>query len=240
MAALSAKKGCRQLGKFRLVQPGLPLVDAKGLEPISHHEAKSPIYAGLVDWYYFRKGGRLHSDATKGGERRFIWQPSDNLRQLVDSKSGRSVHPTVPFQRMAHPFSDRLDKMAKMGNSPPMALTLKIRQSQDSMQKTIADLPRVTASSLKNNFGEVGLLASKGALAITRHNRAEYVLLPIAQFVGLQRAQHAPLEALATEFDNMVARMNTPTARRGVAKLFRAAPAELAKIAVKAASANAR
>ncbi|MGH7946313.1 MAG: type II toxin-antitoxin system Phd/YefM family antitoxin [Opitutaceae bacterium] len=110
----------------------------------------------------------------------------------------------------------------------------------DPIPQALAGLPTVTASSLKNNFGEASMQASKGALAITRHNRAEFVLMPVGQYVELQRSRQAPLDALAAQFEAMVARMNTPAAKRGIAKLFKATPAELGKSAVKAARVRGR
>jgi antitoxin Phd len=108
-------------------------------------------------------------------------------------------------------------------------------------RETISTLRTVTASDLKNKFGEVIVQAKKGAVAITRHQRTEFVLLPVEEFLALQEARTAPLEALTSKFDAMVARMNTPTAKRGVAKLFQATPTALGKSAVKAArDANGR
>ena len=106
----------------------------------------------------------------------------------------------------------------------------------DRRREAISSLPAVTASDLKNNFGEVSAQAMKGALAITRHQRAEFVLLPVEQYLELQQARTAPLDALTSQFDAMVGRMNTPAAKRGVAKLFQASPAALGKSAVKAAA----
>lgn len=100
----------------------------------------------------------------------------------------------------------------------------------------VSGLRAVTASELKNNFGEVSAQASKGAVAVTRHQRVEFVLLPVEQYLELQQARTAPLEALTCEFDAMVARMNTPAAKHGVDQLFKATPAALGKSAVKAAS----
>lgn len=107
----------------------------------------------------------------------------------------------------------------------------------DQRNEVISSLPAVTASELKNNFGEVSGKAMKGALAITRHQRAEFVLLPVEQYLELQQARTAPLDALTSQFDAMAARMNTPAAQRGVAHLFQASPAELGKSAVNAARA---
>ena len=114
--------------------------------------------------------------------------------------------------------------------------TQTISQSPDLLTHATAGLPAVTASDLKNNFGEASLRAKKGALVITRHNRAEFVLLPVEHYAELQQTRRALLEALADQFDAMVAKMNTSASRRGAALLFKASPAELGKIAVKAAN----
>lgn len=99
-------------------------------------------------------------------------------------------------------------------------------------------LPAVSASDLKNRFGEISAQAAQGAISITRHQRPEFVLLPVAQYEALQQAHTAPLDALAAQFDQMVAGMNTPQAKRGVKALFSATPAKLGKAAVKAAKAR--
>ncbi len=129
-----------------------------------------------------------------------------------------------------------LDKMATNANLSNMPQTLENSQP-NRRSAAISSLPTVTASDLKNNFGEVSLKAMKGALAITRHQRAEFVLLPMEQYLELQQARTAPLEALTSQFDAMVSRMNAPAAKRGVAKLFHATPTGLGKSAVNAAKA---
>ena len=108
--------------------------------------------------------------------------------------------------------------------------------SKPGSAEGISRLQTVTASDLKNKFGEVIAQAGKGAVAITRHQRAEFVLLSVEEYLELQEARTASLDALTSEFDAMVARMNTPAARRGVDQLFKATPAALGKSAVKAAS----
>jgi prevent-host-death family protein len=102
----------------------------------------------------------------------------------------------------------------------------------------ISRLLTVTASDLKNKFGEVVAQAVKGAVAITRHQRPEFVLLSVEQYLELQQARTASLDALSAEFDVMVARMDAPGARRAAEQLFKAAPAALGKSAVKAARAT--
>ena len=118
--------------------------------------------------------------------------------------------------------------------------TMLSKQPVDAFQQEIDALPAMTATELKNNFGLASSQAAKGALAITRHNRAEFVLMPVAEYAELQRARQAPLEGLAGQFDAMVAKMNTPAARRGVSALFKATSGQLGKVAVKTARADAK
>jgi antitoxin Phd len=99
---------------------------------------------------------------------------------------------------------------------------------------SVADLPEVTASVLKNKFSEVARRASSAPLAVSRHNRREFVILAAGQYEELQRSRRAPLESLTAEFDQMVAKMNTPKAKRATAALFSASPKALGKAAVKA------
>ena len=98
----------------------------------------------------------------------------------------------------------------------------------------VADLSEVTASVLKNKFSEVARLASSGPLAVSRHNRREFVILTAGQYEELQQSRRAPLEGLTAEFDQMVAKMNTPKAKRATAALFSASPKALGKAAVNA------
>jgi antitoxin Phd len=127
---------------------------------------------------------------------------------------------------------DKLHKMSKIANMSADPAT------SDVGLATLKKLPAMSASSLKNHIGEALLKAAGNGLAITRHNRPEFVLLPAAKYLELQRAHQMPLEALSAEFDAMVARMNTPSAQRGVNSLFSATPTELGKSAVKAAAAQ--
>ncbi len=103
----------------------------------------------------------------------------------------------------------------------------------------LAALPEISASVLKNKFSEVARLAAREPLAVSRHKRREFVILTAEHYEALQQSQRAPLDALATEFDQMVVRMNTPKAKRATASLFSAAPKALGKAAVKARRAAA-
>jgi antitoxin Phd len=89
---------------------------------------------------------------------------------------------------------------------------------------SVADLAEVTASVLKNKFSEVARSAARGPLAVSRHHRREFVILTVEQYEELQQSHRAPLESLTAEFDDMVARMNTPEGKRATAALFSAPP----------------
>jgi antitoxin Phd len=105
---------------------------------------------------------------------------------------------------------------------------------------SIAELPEITVSVLKNKFSDVARLAAREPLAVSRHNRREYVILTAEQYEELQQSRRAPLENLAAEFDQLVTRMNTPKAKRAAASLFSATSAQLGKAAQKARRSSAR
>jgi len=98
----------------------------------------------------------------------------------------------------------------------------------------LADLPEVTASVLKNKFGQVASLATAAPLAVSRHHRREFVLLTAQQYEQLQQSRRAPLEALTAEFDQLVNNLNTPKARRAADSLFAARGPALGRAALKA------
>jgi prevent-host-death family protein len=87
---------------------------------------------------------------------------------------------------------------------------------------SVAALPEVTASVLKNKFSQVARRASHEPLAVSRHKRREFVILTAEQYEELQQSRSAPLEALAAEFDQMVAKMNNPADRAARRSFFNA------------------
>ena len=87
---------------------------------------------------------------------------------------------------------------------------------------SVADMSEVSASVLKNKFSEVIRLASIGPLAVSRHKRREFVILPAEHYEELQQSRRAPLENLTAEFDQMVAQMNTPADRAARRSFFKA------------------
>jgi len=101
---------------------------------------------------------------------------------------------------------------------------------------SVTTLPEISASILKNKFSEVARLASREPLAVSRHNRREFVILTAEHYETLQQSRRAPLENLTAEFDQLITRMNTPVGKRAATSLFSARSAGLGKAAVKAKS----
>lgn len=97
-------------------------------------------------------------------------------------------------------------------------------------------MPTVTATDAKNEFGRVlDTAIEKGAVVITRHDAPKAVLLAIDEFDELVAAGERALDTLTTEFDVLLARMQTSMARHGMAAAFNATPARLGRAAVAAA-----
>ena len=100
----------------------------------------------------------------------------------------------------------------------------------------LVDVPSVTASRLKNEFGTVfDEAAVSGAVVITKHNTPRAVLLSYAEFEALTASATPALDDLSERFDELLAAMQTPRAKTGVAAAFDASPEELGAAAVKAA-----
>jgi antitoxin Phd len=100
----------------------------------------------------------------------------------------------------------------------------------------LVDVPAVAATRLKNEFGSVMEQALRGgAVAITRHETPRAVLISYEEFKALVRDRAPSLGDLSAEFDGLLANMQTPAAKRGMAAAFDAPPAELGRAAVKAA-----
>ncbi len=100
----------------------------------------------------------------------------------------------------------------------------------------LVDISSVAATKVKNEFGAIlEQTMHSGAVAITRHDTPKAVLLSLAEFESLVKERGHSLDDLNTEFDGLLARMQTAKARKGVEAAFNASPAELGRAAVKAA-----
>lgn len=105
----------------------------------------------------------------------------------------------------------------------------------------LVDVPTVAATRFKNEFAAmVEQAAVGGAVAITKHNTPRAVLLSYAEFEALTRAGAPGLDELDAQFDDLLAGMQTASARAGVAAAFDAAPEELGEAAVEAARTQRR
>lgn len=99
----------------------------------------------------------------------------------------------------------------------------------------LVNISTVAATRVKNEFAAIlDQAASGGAVAITRHDTPKAVLLSYEEFESLVKARARTLDDLSTEFEELLARMQTPGAKKGVATAFNASPAQLGRAAVAA------
>ena len=97
----------------------------------------------------------------------------------------------------------------------------------------LVDIPTVAASRFGAIFEQTAL---GGAVAISKHVQPKAVLLSYAEFEALVASRSPALDDLSAQFDGLLARMQTPRARKGMAAAFNASPAGLGRAAVKAAA----
>lgn len=99
----------------------------------------------------------------------------------------------------------------------------------------------VTATEAQNNFGRVlGKAARDGVVYITKYDRPAAVVLSIDRFEALSRSDSdSPrLEELTREFDDRVARMQTPDAAVGADAFFGLGTEDLGEAALRGARRN--
>jgi prevent-host-death family protein len=98
------------------------------------------------------------------------------------------------------------------------------------------EVPEVTATNAKNEFGRVLAKATHdGIVLITRRHEPEAVLLSIDEFKELASARERKLDALSGEFDALLEKMQRPAARAGMKAAFDATPTRMGEAAVAAA-----
>jgi antitoxin Phd len=94
----------------------------------------------------------------------------------------------------------------------------------------------VSASEAKSEFGRVlDLAVQGGAVVITKHDVPKAVMVSVETFNALSRASETRLDTLSLEFDALVAKLQTPKARRGMKAAFAASGKQLGKAAVASA-----
>jgi antitoxin Phd len=100
----------------------------------------------------------------------------------------------------------------------------------------LVDIKAVPATRFKNEFGAVFEQAMRsGAVAITKHDTARAILISVEEFEALAGERSRSLDALNGQFEGLLARMQAPAARKGVAAAFNASPKALGRAAVRAA-----
>ena len=100
----------------------------------------------------------------------------------------------------------------------------------------VVEMPSYAATEAKNSFGKLMQAAArKGAVAITRRNEPEAILLSMDEYQALGSAGGQQLEDLAQEFDQLLSQMQTPKSKRAARTAFNAAPSALGKAAARAA-----
>lgn len=100
----------------------------------------------------------------------------------------------------------------------------------------LVDIPAVPDTKAKKDFAATLQEAIQcGAVAITGRHATKAVLLSFDEFESLVHARSRMLDDLGAEFDGLVARLQTPAARKGMEAAFHASPAKLGRAAAKAA-----
>jgi len=97
------------------------------------------------------------------------------------------------------------------------------------------ELSSVTASEAKAGFARVLEIAAEGgAVVVTKHDAPKAVVISVETFNALAAAAETNLDTLDREFDALLARMQTPKARRGMKTAFDASGQQLGQAAVAA------
>lgn len=94
----------------------------------------------------------------------------------------------------------------------------------------------MTSTEAQNGFGRVlDAVARGGTVLITKHNATQAVVMSAERYQALTRDEDPDLDQLEAEYDELIAKMQTPEAVRGALEALRASPEELGRFAVEAA-----
>jgi hypothetical protein len=105
-----------------------------------------------------------------------------------------------------------------------------------ALQRLLGKLPKVSATTLVGHMQKVtGIVMSRGAVVVTRHDEPTMVLMSIDRYVQLEQAGAPNLDALTRQFDEMFARMQEADGARNMADAFAMSPEELGEAALRAA-----
>src|SRR3990167_7821855 len=82
----------------------------------------------------------------------------------------------------------------------------------------LVDIRSVPATRLKNEFGTIFEQSVRsGAVAITKHDTARDILISVEEFESRVGERSRSLDALSGQFEGLLARMQTPAAKKGMA-----------------------
>jgi prevent-host-death family protein len=91
----------------------------------------------------------------------------------------------------------------------------------------------VSSTEAQNALGSLLDRVARGArVVVTRYNRRQAVILSAEEYDTLLAEEEVDLSTLEREFDQLVARMQTPEHRNAVEALFQMSGEELGKAAV--------
>jgi antitoxin Phd len=89
------------------------------------------------------------------------------------------------------------------------------------------------ATKAKNQMGQMLETVMLGGIVfITKHETPKAAVISIEEYERLSRAGEAKLDALSSEFDALLGRMQTPESRAGMQSAFDASPEQLAQAAL--------
>jgi antitoxin Phd len=107
--------------------------------------------------------------------------------------------------------------------------------SRAQQVRALETIESVSITEFKEQAREViNRVTQRHAVAISRHNAPEAVLIPVEDYLELLALRAERLNLLAQRYDEMVRKMRTPEAAAGVDALFNATPGELGRAAVAA------
>lgn len=118
-------------------------------------------------------------------------------------------------------------KVAKASKRPTRPAAFRNRRGER------VEAASVTATKAKKEFGRVLEMVIRGGMVvITKHDAPKAVLISVEEFDALSQASQAKLDTLTKQFDALLARMQTPTARAGMKAAFDASPKQLGRAAL--------
>ena len=94
----------------------------------------------------------------------------------------------------------------------------------------------LSATEAKNKLGQaLEEVIRGGTVVITRHRAPKAVLISFEEYQELSKRPESGLDSIEKEFDALLARMQSPKARKAIRAAWKATPAQIARAATAAA-----